>query len=307
MADNYITVTLDGTEQEVYTGGCNCDIRNDGTDTVYLSPEAGVVPDAKGVLSVPAGQAAKYIGLHGRAHLLGTGKVILCGNNYADQVFKVAATSSGGGGADEVARNAINALTPEVAANSAAIDAINDADTGLLAQARLLVQIVPMDSALVVQVPVFDGANRYRIQIFRNEQWETVYWDTAPVYCMTGLTNGTTYLFRVFAYNADEQLYTYPVAAGTPVATPFKVTAENLVATAGDGKVTLTWDALFGATKFRVRRDDGNGWADLADIEPNKYIDTAVANGTTYRYCVYAFIGGAWQSPTGTVSATPAV
>ncbi len=117
------TILLGGTEQEVKLSGQNCDIRNDGTDTVYISRRPNIVPDADGVVSVPAGQAVKYHDIHGTVYLFGTGKVILCGNDYSTPVFKTAATSSGeGGGVDQTARDAVNALTGTVVSNKTEFD-----------------------------------------------------------------------------------------------------------------------------------------------------------------------------------------
>ncbi len=107
---NIKTIALTGAETAVYISGQNCDIRNDGTDVVYASAIPGVTAGADGVLSIPAGGAAKLLDTGGAVYLLGTGSVQLCGNDYAESVFKSAATSSTGeGGADTVARNAINA------------------------------------------------------------------------------------------------------------------------------------------------------------------------------------------------------
>ena len=103
------TVILSGVEKEVSLSGCNCDIRNDGISTVYISRSPGIQEDADGVMSVPAGQAVKYIGISGSVYLLGSGKVQLCGNDYIESVFNITAASSGDGGTiDQTARDAIN-------------------------------------------------------------------------------------------------------------------------------------------------------------------------------------------------------
>lgn len=128
MAKNYKTLALTGTEQKVVLAGQNCDIRNDSTDIVYASAEAGITSGADGVLSIPAGQAAKLLDCHGTLYILGTGSVMLCGNDYSELVFKSAASASGGGGVDDVARTAISThaadgdihLTAEKAAEAAA-------------------------------------------------------------------------------------------------------------------------------------------------------------------------------------------
>lgn len=106
---NIKTIALTGAETAVYISGQNCDIRNDDTDIVYASAMPGVTAGADGVLSIPAGGAAKLLDTGGAVYLLGTGSVQLCGNDYSDQVFKVAASASGGGGTEDiVARTAIN-------------------------------------------------------------------------------------------------------------------------------------------------------------------------------------------------------
>lgn len=106
---NIKTIALSGAETAVYISGQNCDIRNDGTDTIYASAMPGVTAGADGVLSIPAGGAAKLLDTGGAVYLLGTGSVQLCGNDYAESVFKSAASASGGGGTEDiVARTAIN-------------------------------------------------------------------------------------------------------------------------------------------------------------------------------------------------------
>jgi|GEM_PF-3956921 len=106
----YKTIALTGAEIEVDISGQNCDIRNDGTGVVYASATAGITAGADGVLSIPAGGAAKLLDSNGTVHLLGAGSVLLCGNDYAELVFKTAASASGGGGTEDlVARNAIDA------------------------------------------------------------------------------------------------------------------------------------------------------------------------------------------------------
>lgn len=98
---NIKTIVLSGAEQAVVLDGYNCDIRNDGTDTVYASAKEGITAGADGVLSIPAGGAVKLLDCEGIVYLLGTGSVMLCGTDYAESVFKSAATSATGeGGAD---------------------------------------------------------------------------------------------------------------------------------------------------------------------------------------------------------------
>ena len=103
------TIVLTGEEIRAdYSGGTNAWLRNDGTATVYASTAPGVTAGADGVVSIPAGQAAAIYGACGAVYLLGTGTVQLVGSDYTACPFKTSA-QSGGSGADEVARAAIEA------------------------------------------------------------------------------------------------------------------------------------------------------------------------------------------------------
>ena len=103
------TINLTGAEIAV-TGldGANAHIRNDGTDVIYAAKAAGITAGADGVLGIPAGQAATVYGISGTVYMLGTGSAQIISNDYSELPFKTSATS-GGSGADEVARAAINA------------------------------------------------------------------------------------------------------------------------------------------------------------------------------------------------------
>ena len=102
------TITLTGAEtRAVYSGGSNAWLRNDGTDVIYAAAVPGITAGSDGVVSIPAGQAAAIYGACGSVYLLGTGSVQLVGSDYTACPFKTSA-QSGGSGADEVARAAIN-------------------------------------------------------------------------------------------------------------------------------------------------------------------------------------------------------
>lgn len=103
------TIALTGDEARVdYGGGTNVWLRNDGTDAIYASTSPGITAGADGTASIPAGQAMRIDGTCGTVYLLGTGSVQLVGSDYTACPFKTSA-QSGGSGADDVARAAIEA------------------------------------------------------------------------------------------------------------------------------------------------------------------------------------------------------
>ena len=103
------TIVLTGKEIRVeYSGGCNAWLRNDGTAAVYASASAGITAGADGTVSIPAGKGAVIYGANGSVYLKGTGSVQLVGSDYSECPFYDSA-ASGGSGADEQARAAIEA------------------------------------------------------------------------------------------------------------------------------------------------------------------------------------------------------
>ena len=103
------TISLTGAELRVnYSGGTNAWLRNDGTAAVYASGAPGITAGADGTVSIPAGQSVGVYGANGTVYLKGTGSVQLIGSDYSTNPFRNSA-ASGGSGADDVARAAIEA------------------------------------------------------------------------------------------------------------------------------------------------------------------------------------------------------
>ncbi len=187
---NIKTIVLSGAEEAVELYGGNCDIRNDGTDTVYASAEAGITAGADGVLSIPAGGAAKLLDCEGTVHLLGTGSVMLCGNDYSELVFKSAATSSAGGGGITETLPTVLASCKAVHGDAKATISWGYSNTDYVAGIRICYKTdsYPENSEDGTYVDI--------------EGTETLSTD------ITELTNGAEYYFRLFLYNNNMDFQT---------------------------------------------------------------------------------------------------
>jgi fibronectin type 3 domain-containing protein len=136
--------------------------------------------------------------------------------------------------------------------------------------------------------------------------YTTIASPTATSYTDTAVTNGTTYYYVVAAVNSagtsanSSQVSATPQLAVPPVPT-------NVVASAGNGQVGLSWSASSGATSYNVGRSTTSGgpYTTIASPTATTYTDTAVTNGTTYYYVVAAVNGAGTSANSSQVSATP--
>ncbi|MDO8585408.1 MAG: sugar-binding protein [Armatimonadota bacterium] len=141
----------------------------------------------------------------------------------------------------------------------------------------------PTDGALVIDKPNTPGSD--------------------DGYVHTGLTNGTTYYYCVFAHNATPD-YSTPAYAGATPAPPDTTppgAVTSFTATAGNQQIALSWrnpaDADFTGTMIRYKTNgyptgvtDGALVADraAAPYSTDSYTHTSLTNGTTYYYAAFA-------------------
>jgi hypothetical protein len=125
--------------------------------------------------------------------------------------------------------------------------------------------------------------------------WTTAIADTGSALgsaTITGLTNGTAYLFRVSGISsAGTGLPLTLGSAVTPSTTPSAAT--GLSAQVGDQQVVLTWtagsDGGSAITGYQVERNDGTGWASVTTNTASAattYTVTGLTNGTSYDFRV---------------------
>lgn len=131
-----------------------------------------------------------------------------------------------------------------------------------------------------------------------------------------GLTNGTTYYYALYTFDAIPNWSSGVQTTATPIAPvdstpPGPVT--NLTATAGDAAVQLSWtnptDPDWAGT--RVVRKVGsnptnkNDGTIVFDAAGDSKLDSTVTNGTTYHYCAFAYDSAANFAASACASATP--
>ncbi len=122
----------------------------------------------------------------------------------------------------------------------------------------------------------------------------------ATTFTDTGLINGVTYVYTLKAVNGTHSSLISASVSATPF-TGAVATPVGLTAVAGDAQVALTWNAVNGATGYRISR---NGTL-LATSTSASFVDLTALNGVTYSYTVAAVSGSSVSTDSAAVTATP--
>ncbi len=142
------------------------------------------------------------------------------------------------------------------------------------------------------------GATQYRIRRKDAKGWSTL--ATVKGTSYTDATASGTVYYVVIPYINDEFRTEFQSsAAGVKiVAVPPVLTVKTQA-----NKVTVTWNTVKGATKYRIRRNDGTGWTTLQTSKATSYVDNNAVAGKRYTYVVYPFYGSTAGDPSATVKA----
>ncbi len=204
--------------------------------------------------------------------------------------YKVSATKGG--------------VESELSSPPVSAPSIPDTPTGVTATAT-------SSSSITVSWSSVTGATGYRVYRYAGSyatSYDDMYTTSYTSYTNnTGLSSGTTYYYRVSAYNSSgEGSQSSYVSAETPVvpATPSNVTATAT----SSSSITVSWSSVTGATGYGVYRYNGTSfvlWATTSSTSTT-YTNTGLSSGTTYYYAVSAYNDGGESSQSSYVSATPA-
>ena len=151
------------------------------------------------------------------------------------------------------------------------------------------------------------GAVSYRI--YRSESRGTGYsllgTTSSTSYVNTGAAAGKTYYYRVKAVNRNGMASGYSNIVSGKATLPAPVL--NIGLSVSSGKPMLAWDAVPGATSYRIYRSTsrGTGYSLLATTTSTSYVNTSAAKGTTYYYRVKACNAAGLSPYSNIVSARP--
>ena len=193
------------------------------------------------------------------------------------------------------------------------------------APADVAVSSLEQESASV-SWSALDGASKYRVEYKQSDSttWTAATSEaTGTSHKITGLTCGTAYNFRVLAYgDGTTYLEAWGTASGAVNATtsdcpvtpalPLPAAPTNVTAGTSRTSITLYWDAVTGAAKYRFewrRGSTGSFRVPSDSITGTNYGVSSISCGTSYQFRVSAFGDGvtartAWGSATTITAST---
>ena len=172
------------------------------------------------------------------------------------------------------------------------------------------VSATPGNTQAVVSWTPVSGATSYTLYRGTSSGNETIYRSgiTGSSFTDTGLTNGTTYYYKLTASNAagesgrSSEVSAQPTAPVTPPATPTGVSA-----TPGNAQATVAWSPVSGAKSYTLYRATSPGAEATyrTGLTGSSFIDTGLTNGATYYYKLTASNSAGTSSLSVEVSANP--
>lgn len=188
----------------------------------------------------------------------------------------------------------------------------------------VITKVTSADGQVTINWDPVNGAERYELQakqtgihddtnktIDYSGEWETIYEGKNTSYVHKDLYNSDRYEYRVRAIidmktvgenNAVENYITTQwskiarATVGTLLDTPMNVRAVT-----ADGQVTVSWDAVAGATGYDLHYSSDGDSGVIGGLRSTTYTHTNIPNDKVYTYWVVAYkeisIGGDPQNP----------
>ncbi|TGG87447.1 MAG: hypothetical protein ERJ69_00685, partial [Aphanocapsa feldmannii 288cV] len=207
-----------------------------------------------------------------------------------------------------LALRALNASGNSAASSSLTATPLLPAPIGLVAE--------PDNGEVALQWDAIDGIYLYRIHVrvsgtntvIKSQDANPLAGDT-PHAVVRNLSNGTDYSFSVATLDNSGSIPVLSSAAATVTATPnqaLPAIPENLLATAGDGQITLSWDDPnnITITGYEVKIGDGSFTRVLSYWKTTSYTVTGLTNANEYTLALRA-VNASGKGASSTVSATP--
>ena len=141
------------------------------------------------------------------------------------------------------------------------------------------------------------NADSYQIDVYKNGKWTYLTKTTGLSFTATGLSEGVSYTFRIWAFNDSVHSASTSVEISTK---PAAVT--GLTAMPSSKTVRLSWKASTGADSYQIDKYENGRWVYVGKTTDTSYTVTGLSSGYIYNFRVYAFRGNSY-SPSVSITA----
>nr|WP_150266532.1 glycoside hydrolase family 9 protein [Paenibacillus tepidiphilus] len=159
--------------------------------------------------------------------------------------------------------------------------------------------------------PGGQSAYRKEVQFRIAGPLNTTFWNNANDFSFQGVSTGASSPAKtpyIPVFDAGVKVFGELPSGGNPGEPQVPGRPAGLAAVAGDGKVSLSWNAVSGASSYSVKRSTTSGgpYTVLSTVTSPLYTDNTVVNGTTYYYVITASNSVGESVASVQVSAVPA-
>lgn len=142
-----------------------------------------------------------------------------------------------------------------------------------------------------------NNADFYQIDKLVDGKWKYVTQTADNSYTVTGLSENTSYNFRIFTFKGKNYSASAKITAKTAAEVVEKpATVTNLKAESAVKSITLSWDKVSGADSYQIDKLVNGKWKYVAKITGNSYTVTDLAENTSYDFRVFTFKGKSYSS-----------
>ena len=129
------------------------------------------------------------------------------------------------------------------------------------------------------------GAEKYRVFVKNGSSWKGLGNTTANYFYHTAAVSGKTYTYTIRCISADGSYFTSDFLPAGKTVTYIKMPIINKLSCTESG-VSIGWDAVGGAAKYRVFIKNGTSWKKIGDTTGTSFEHNNLVSGTVYTYTV---------------------
>ena len=129
------------------------------------------------------------------------------------------------------------------------------------------------------------GASKYRVFVYKNNEWNRIGTTTSTSFVHEGLNAGTTYKYTVRCLDSKDKYVSGFNGGGytnTYIAPPTVASLANKY----EG-IEVKWNKTNSVENYRLyRKVNNSGWSYIGNFNGTSYVDKNVISGNTYAYTV---------------------